>query len=101
MWGGVKLLGKCKKFARKTCSTDGVSQGTNKMSAHFAASNVLVECIGGQEHLTFTLDVKVINEANSATYAAVEVGKKGDCNIDILGFDIIRLNSKVQSYANR
>jgi len=99
---GTKIwFGSCKRVGRKTCSTDGYSEGTNKISVNIAASNVLTECIGGQEHLTFNIDANVIDEADGSSYGAVQVGKKGGCSLDILGIRVGSINSKIQQYATR
>jgi len=98
---GTKIFGKCHRVGRKTCSTNGESIGTNKISVNLAASNTLVECIGGRQHLTFKIDAKVVNEAVVKSYGPVEVGKKGGCDIKILGFKVGSINSKIQEYATR
>jgi len=101
VWGGYRFFGRCKKYARKTCHTDGYSQGTNRVSVNLAASNVMVECIGGEEHLTFNINANVIDERKQATYSPVEVGKRSGCNIRVLGVRVASINSKIQSYASR
>ena len=53
---------------KEDCSTDGYSEGTNKISVSIQASNVLTECIGGREHLTFKINAKVIDEAIGKVY---------------------------------
>jgi len=100
VWGGYRFFGRCKKYARKTCSTDGYAQGTNRVSVNIAASNVNVECIGGSHHLTFNLNANVIDETKDSTYPSVEVGKRSGCNLRLLGFNIGSINSRIQNYAN-
>jgi len=101
VWGGFKFFGKCKRYGRKTCETSGTSKGTNHIAVNLIASEVLTECVAGQEHLTFNLDVKVFNEAKQKTYASVSVGKRSGCNLNVLGIRITSINSKVQKYASR
>ena len=101
VWGGTKILGKCHKYARKTCSTNGYSTGRNKLVANFAASNVLLECISGQMHLTFNMDVTVYNEVQDSTYSPVQVDKQNNCDLNILGIKIGSINGMIQRYANR
>lgn len=100
-FGSKFWFGNCVNIFRRTCSTNGYSEGTNKISVNIAASNVLTECIGGQEHLTFKIDAKVIDEADGGSYGKVIVGKKGDCNLKILGIKIGSINNKIQQYATR
>merc|ERR1711922_112972 len=71
--------------------------GNNKISVNLVANNVLVECINNFQHLTFKVDVSVINERQDATYSPVRVGKRGDCRLGIFG----SMNSKIQQYASR
>ena len=101
VWGGTKIFGKCHKYARKTCSTIGTSEGTNKIVVNLAASNVLLECIGGFMHLTFNLDVKVYNEVQNAKYSPVTVGPQNNCDLNVLGIKIGSINTMIQKYANR
>ena len=98
---GTKIFGKCKNVGRKTCATDGYSEGLNKISVNLVSSNVIVECIADFQHLTFNLDVAVVNERQDATYSGIEVGKKSGCNLGILGINIGSINTKVQQYASR
>ena len=67
--------------------------GTNHVIAVMQASNVLTECIGDQEHLTFNVDVKVTNIAEDKTYAPV-TANADKCKV--LGFKL-----KVEEYASR
>merc|ERR1711962_188115 len=85
-WFGVRepITGDCKDVGRKTCATDGYFEGVNHLTVVTAASNVIVECIAGQEHLTFSVDAKVFSRAADDTYAPVVVGKRSDCKLDIL-----------------
>jgi len=100
--GGFKLpFGGCNQLWRKTCHTDGFAEGTNHISVNFAASNVLVECIAGQEHLTMTVDATVENEAKDKTYSDVVAGKKNNCDLKVFGIKIGSINSKIKDYANR
>jgi len=99
--GGSKVFGHCHHYARKTCGTDGYSEGINHIVVNLAASNPVVECIAGQQHLSFNFDAKVFNRADDKTYSPVQVGKHSGCNLSILGIHIGSINSKVQSYANR
>jgi len=99
--GGIKILGSCKQIWRKTCHTNGFAEGTNHISANLVASNVLVECIGGQEHLTMNVDAIVENEAKDKTYSEIKVGKKNNCDLNVFGIKIGSINSKIQDYANR
>jgi len=101
VWGGFRFFGRCKKYARKTCSTDGYAEGTNRLAVNLAASNTLVECVNGEEHLTFNLDASVVSERNDASYPAVQVGRRSGCNIRVLGVRLFSINSKIQSYASR
>ena len=99
--GGFKLFGSCKQLWRKTCHTDGFAEGTNHISVNLAASNVLVECIAGQEHLTMNVNAIVEDEAKDKTYSEVEAGKKNDCDLNVFGIKIGSINSKIKDYANR
>jgi len=101
VWFGAMVLGKCKNIGRKTCPTDGYSEGVNHLTVITSASNVIVECIGGQEHLTFNIDAKVFSRAADDTYAPVVVGKHSDCKLDVLGLEIATINSKIQGIASR
>jgi len=98
-WFGVKIAGHCKNVGRKTCATDGYSEGVNHLTVVTAASNVIVECIAGQEHLTFNVDAKVFSRAADDTYAPVVVGKRSDCKLDILKIPIGSINKMVQGVA--
>ena len=75
---GTKIFGKCHRVGRKTCSTNGESIGTNKISVNLAASNTLVECIGGRQHLTFKIDAKVSGQKNRLFFIlkAIETSAK-------------------------
>merc|ERR550532_2465670 len=69
---GSRWFRKCKNIGRKTChGVTGASRGTNHVIVVMQASNVMTECIGGQEHLTFNIDVKVTNAAKDKTYSPV------------------------------
>jgi len=98
---GAKIFGKCRRIGRKTCSTDGYSEGTNKISVSIQASNVLTECIGGREHLTFNINAKVVDEAIGKTYKPVQVGKKRSCDLRVLKIKIGSMNSVVQGLATK
>merc|ERR1712136_226469 len=88
---GAKLFGKCKRVGRKTChGVKGYSKGTNHVIVVMQASNVLTECIGGQEHLTFKVDVKVQNIADEKSYPPVTANDK-KCDAEILGLRIAEL----------
>ena len=72
--------------------------GKNHVIVVMQASNVVTECIGDQEHLTFKVDVKVTNSAEDKMYAPITAnGKK--CDAKILGLRIAKL--KVTEYANQ
>ena len=43
----------------------------------------------------------MVNEAFVKSYGPVEVGKKGGCDLKILGIKIGSINSKIQEYATR
>ena len=62
------------------------------------ASNVLTECIGDQEHLTFNVDVKVTNTAEDKSYAPVTASDK-KCKAELLGFRVAKI--KVKEYAQQ
>ena len=72
--------------------------GTNHVIVVMQASNVLTECIGDQEHLTFKVDVKVQNIADEKSYPPVTANDK-KCDAKILGLRIAEL--KVSEYANQ
>jgi len=96
---GAKLFGKCKRVGRKTChGVKGFSKGTNHVIVVMQASNVLTECIGDQEHLTFKVDVKVQNIADEKSYPPVTANDQ-KCDAKILGLRIAEL--KVSEYANQ
>jgi len=91
---GAKIFGSCKRVGRKTCDgVTGTSRGKNHVIVVMQANNVLTECIGDQEHLTFNVDVKVTNTAEDKTYAPVTANDK-KCNF---WFGKI----KATEYANR
>jgi len=93
---GSRWFGKCKNIGRKTChGVTGASRGTNHVIVVMQASNVMTECIGGQEHLTFNIDVKVTNAAKDKTYSPVTANQK---QCDALGGLI---NIRATDYANR
>ena len=50
--------------------------GTNHVIVIMQASNVLTECIGDQEHLTFKVDVKVTNTADDKSYGPVTANEQ-------------------------
>ena len=62
------------------------------------ASNVVTECIGDQEHLTFKVDVKVTNTAEDKKYGPMTVNNR-KCDAKILGLRVAKL--KVTEYANQ
>lgn len=93
---GVRFFGSCRKLGRKTCDgVFGTSTGTNHVIVVLEASNVPVrpECIAGQEHLTFNLNVQVTNVAEDKTYSPVTANDQ-KCNY-LFG------KIKVTEYANR
>jgi len=98
---GQMFFGHCKNVGRKTCSTNGYTEGTNHLSVNIAASNVMTMCYNDQQHLSFNVDAKVFNEVHHESYSAVEVGKKGDCKLDFFGINIGSMNKKIQEYAQR
>jgi len=98
---GQMFFGHCKNVGRKTCSTNGYTEGTNHLSVNLAASNVMTLCYNGQQHLSFNVNAKVYNEVKHETYSAVQVGKKGDCDLDFFGINIGSMNKKIQEYAQR
>jgi len=98
---GQMFFGHCKNVGRKTCSTNGYTEGTNHLSVNLAASNVMTMCYNDQQHLSFNVDAKVFNEVHHESYSAVEVGKKGDCKLDFFGINIGSMNKKIQEYAQR
>ena len=62
------------------------------------ASNVLTECIRGQEHLTFNVGAKVVNTAEDKRYAPVTASYK-ECSADLLGIRVAKI--KVKEYAQQ
>ena len=62
---------------------------------------MLLECIAGQMHLTFNMDVKVYNEVLNSTYPPVQVAQQNNCDLNILGVKIGSINGIIQRYANR
>jgi len=98
---GVKVVKHCKNVGRKTCKTNGYTEGTNHLTVNLAASNVMTMCYSGQQHLAFNIDMKMFNEVRHESYSPVEIGKKGDCKLDFLGINFGSMNSKIQKYAQR
>jgi len=94
---GSKVFGHCHHVGRKTCHTNGRSEGKNKLVAFIAASNSVPLCIAGQTHLVFDVHAEIKSQVESASYAAIQVGKQSDCNLGIFG----SMNSKIQQYAQR
>jgi len=92
----------CIFLSKETCPTDAYSEGTNKFF-NLAASNGLTECIGGQEHLVFNLDVNVYHEADEDSYGPVEVGRRSDCDLTVLwgGVKVGSINNIIQKMAKR
>ena len=90
-------------MSKETCPTDAYSEGTNKFFVNLAASNGLTECIGGQEHLVFNLDVNVYHEAVKDSYGPVEVGRRSDCDLTVLwgGVKVGSINNIIQKMAKR
>ena len=72
--------------------------GTNHVIVVLQASNVLTECIGDQEHLTFKVDVQVTDTAEDKTYAPITANHKR-CDSRILGMSVF--NVKATHYANQ
>jgi len=96
---GAKVFGKCHRVGRKTChGVKGTSRGTNHVIVIMQASNVLTECVGDQEHLTFNVDVKVTNTAEDKSYAPVTASDK-KCKAELLGFRVAKI--KVKEYAQQ
>ena len=92
---GTKLwFGRCRNYGRKTCDgVKGTSRGTNHVLVVLVASNVLAECINNQEHLTFSINVKVTDVAEGKTYSPVTANDQ-KCRY-LFG------KIKVTEYANR
>ena len=57
------------------------------------ATNVRTKCIGGQEYLTFNVDVKVTNTAEDKTYGPI-TGSSGNCHR-------VSFKHKIDEYARR
>ena len=100
-WFGTKLwLGRCKNYARKTCTTRASASGTNKIVVVLTASDISTAIIAGQEHLQFVLDVAVFDETQPSSYGPVSAPKGRGCNLNILGIKIGSINTIVRRYTN-
>ena len=92
---GAKLLGKCHKYARKTCSGKATSTGINEISVSLEAKEVSGFTRDGQDFVEFQLDVTVESEPSPRTYSPMAFSTAGRCR---LPFNIAKLTGRAQKY---
>jgi len=96
---GQRVMGKCQRIGRKTCSAQGKSKGLNFVAASFQASNYQIVSQDGEDTLAFTLNVSVAGQGVEGSWSAIQDIRSSGCDLEFIGIKFGNIGGMVRNLA--